>query len=87
VFLVRERGSGTRAAMEELFTEHGVSYQTSMEVSSNETIKQAVIAGMGISLVSSHTISLEVASGRLVILDVRGLPVMRAWHALFREGK
>ena len=86
-FLVRERGSGTRAAMEALFEERAFSYHTSMEVSSNETIKQAVIAGMGISLISSHTIALELAMGRLVTLDVRGLPIMRAWHALYREGR
>ncbi|MEJ2532430.1 MAG: LysR family transcriptional regulator [Halioglobus sp.] len=86
-FLVRERGSGTRTSMETLFSEQAVTYHTSMEVSSNETIKQAVIAGMGISLISAHTIALELATGRLVTLDVRGLPVMRAWHALYREGK
>jgi DNA-binding transcriptional LysR family regulator len=86
-FLVRERGSGTRAAMEALFGEQGVIYHASMEVSSNETIKQAVIAGMGISLISAHATALELSTGRLVTLEVSGLPVMRAWHALYREGK
>jgi DNA-binding transcriptional LysR family regulator len=86
-FLVRERGSGTRAAMEELFSSRGIDYRTAMEVSSNETIKQAVIANMGISLLSAHTIALEVATARLAVLDVQGLPVMRQWHALYREGK
>ena len=86
-FIIRERGSGTRAAMEALFSGRGISFVVAMEASSNETIKQAVIAGMGLSFISSHTISLECATGRLVVLDVQGLPVMRAWHVLYREGK
>jgi len=81
-FLIREPGSGTRAAMEQLFEERGVAFRASMEVSSNETIKQAVMAGMGISLISAHTIGLERAAGRLVLLDVVGLPVVREWFVI-----
>lgn len=81
-FLIREEGSGTRAAMEEAFRQRGAFYQASMEVSSNETIKQAVIAGMGLSFISAHTIGLELRAGRLVVLDVVGLPILREWHVI-----
>jgi DNA-binding transcriptional LysR family regulator len=86
-FVVREQGSGTRSAMEKFFARHGFDYRTAMEASSNETIKQAVMAGMGLSFMSRHTIALELAAGRLVILDVQGLPVVRAWYVLHRDGK
>ena len=85
--LIREPGSGTRAAMEELFATGGVTFTASMEVSSNETIKQAVLAGMGIAFLSAHTIASEVQTGRLVILKVVGMPVMRQWHVVHRAGK
>lgn len=86
-FLIREQGSGTRAAMERVFQERGATYQASMEVSSNETIKQAVIAGMGISFISLHTVGLELKAGRLVALDVVGLPVMRDWFVMHLRRK
>src|ERR1700760_1594138 len=79
-FLIREEGSGTRASMERVFRDRDVSIQVSMEVSSNETIKQAVMADMGISFISSHTVGLELAAGKLVILDVVGLPLVRDWY-------
>jgi DNA-binding transcriptional LysR family regulator len=81
-FIIREEGSGTRASMERVFKERGVSIRVSMEVSSNETIKQAVMAGMGISFISSHTIGLEVNAGKLVLLDVAGLPLIRDWYVI-----
>jgi DNA-binding transcriptional LysR family regulator len=81
-FLIREPGSGTRAAMEDVFRERGVGYRASMEMSSNETIKQAVMAGMGISLISAHTVGLERKAGRLVTLDVLGTPIMRDWYVI-----
>ena len=81
-FVIREEGSGTRASMESLFRERGLSFRTSMEVSSNETIKQAVMAGMGLSFISSHTVGLEVEAGRLAILDVAGLPIVRDWYVI-----
>jgi DNA-binding transcriptional LysR family regulator len=86
-FLIREQGSGTRAAMERLFKDRGAHYQASMEVSSNETIKQAVIAGMGISLLSAHTVGLELNAGRLVVLDVQGLPILREWFVIHLKRK
>jgi DNA-binding transcriptional LysR family regulator len=78
-FLVRERGSGTRLLMERLFADARVTPRIGMEMGSNETIKQAVIAGLGIAFISAHTVAVELADGRLVALDVVGLPVMRTW--------
>jgi DNA-binding transcriptional LysR family regulator len=79
-FVVRENGSGTRHAMERLFAEHGITPRIVMEMPSNETIKQAVMAGMGLSFLSLRTIRHELASGHLVLLDVQGLPLVRHWH-------
>jgi DNA-binding transcriptional LysR family regulator len=79
-FVVRESGSGTRHAMERLFAEHAVVPRIVMEMPSNETIKQAVMAGMGLSFLSLRTIRHEVAAGHLVLLDVAGLPLVRHWH-------
>ena len=78
-FLVRERGSGTRLLMERFFADARVAPRIGMEMGSNETIKQAVIAGLGIAFISAHTVAVELADGRLVALDVVGLPVMRTW--------
>jgi len=79
-FVVRESGSGTRHAMERLFAEHGVHPRIVMEMPSNETIKQAVMAGMGLSFLSLRTMRHELASGHLVLLDLEGLPLVRHWH-------
>jgi DNA-binding transcriptional LysR family regulator len=81
-FIIREQGSGTRASMEALFRERGVPMRVSMEVSSNETIKQAVMAGMGLSFISSHTIGLEATTGKLAVLDIVGLPIVRDWYVI-----
>jgi LysR family transcriptional regulator for metE and metH len=78
-FLVREPGSGTRLLMERLFASARVTPRIGMEMGSNETIKQAVIAGLGIAFISAHTVAVELADGRLIALDVVGLPVMRTW--------
>jgi DNA-binding transcriptional LysR family regulator len=86
-FLVREPGSGTRAAMERFFAEHGVAPGATTEISSNETIKQAVMAGMGLGFISQHAIGLELAAGHLVLLQVAGLPVVRAWNLVHRAEK
>ena len=79
-FVVRESGSGTRQAMERLFAENDLHPRIVMEMPSNETIKQAVMAGMGLSFLSLRTIRHELASGHLVLLDVLGLPLVRHWH-------
>ena len=86
-FLIREEGSGTRASMEHVFRERRIPFRVSMEVSSNETIKQAVMAGMGISFLSAHTVGLELAAGKLAILDVAGLPIMRDWYVIHLREK
>jgi DNA-binding transcriptional LysR family regulator len=79
-FIVREPGSGTRLAMQQFFEERQLVCNVGMEMASNETIKQAVMAGMGVSFISRHTIDLELHTHRLVVLDVRGTPVIRQWH-------
>ncbi len=86
-FLIREEGSGTRASMEHVFRERGIPLRVAMEVSSNETIKQAVMAGMGISFLSAHTVGLELTAGKIVILDVAGLPIMRDWYVIHLREK
>lgn len=86
-FIVREPGSGTRAAMERCFSAHRVKFRTSMEMASNESIKQAVIAGLGLGFLSLHTVRNELAWGRLVLLDVEGLPVLRQWYAVRRASR
>ena len=79
-FIVREPGSGTRGAMEEFLRERRVTPRISMEMSSNETIKQAVMAGMGISFLSLHTVGLEVGAGLMQVVEVEGTPLMRTWN-------
>jgi DNA-binding transcriptional LysR family regulator len=79
-FIVREPGSGTRAAMEQFFAEQRIAAPRIMEMASNETIKQAVVANMGLAFVSLHTVALELSVGQLVALDVAGLPLMRRWY-------
>src|SRR3990172_5718520 len=86
-FIVRERGSDTRLAMEELLAEFRVKFNVTMEIKSTETIKQAVIAGMGVSFLSAHTIGLELELGQLSVLDVQGFPVMRKWHIVHHKNK
>ncbi len=81
-FLIREPGSGTRGLLERLFADHHLALNVSMELASNETIKQAVQAGMGISFLSLHTIELELKARRLAILDAQGLPIVRDWHVV-----
>lgn len=86
-FLIREPGSGTRNAMEGYFADNGFLPQATMEMSSNETIKQAVMAGMGIAFISAHTTGLELATRRLVRLHVAGTPVLRQWFVVHRAEK
>ncbi len=86
-FVLREEGSGTRGAMERFFAERGVMLKVSMEMTSNEAIKQAVQAGLGLGIVSIHTLELELAAERLVILDVESFPILRHWYVVHRKGK
>lgn len=87
-FLIREQGSGTRAALAMFLSDiAGRTDDLGTEMGSNETIKQAVMAGLGIAFISAHTIASEVESGRLVLLDVIGLPVLRHWFVLSRSDR
>jgi DNA-binding transcriptional LysR family regulator len=86
-FLVREQGSGTRSAMERYFAANNLRLATPMEMSSNEAIKQGVEAGLGLGVVSLHTLAMELALKRLVVLDVAKFPIMRSWYIVYREGK
>lgn len=85
-FVVREKGSDTWISMEEGLAGN-MPKNIVMEIRSTETIKQAVIAGMGISFLSAHTISLELQAGSLAVLDVVGFPVMLNWYVVHRRNK
>lgn len=87
-FLVREEGSGTRTVFEEFMA--GVMIKRpklGIDSGSNETIKQAVMAGLGIALLSGHTVAAEIESRRLILLDVQGLPIRRDWYVVRRADK
>ena len=86
-FLVREAGSGTRAAMTRCFAENGLELRSSMEMSSNEAIKLAVQAGLGLGILSLQTLELELAQKRLAVLNVEGFPIMRHWYVVHRADK
>ncbi len=87
IFLMREAGSGTRIAMERYFNKHQLKLQTGMEMNSSEAIKQGVQAGLGLSVVSLHTVELELEAKRLAVLDVQDLPIIRHWYIVHRHGK
>ena len=87
-FLVREPGSGTRISLEIFFSSvPGKLENLGAEMASNETIKQAVMAGMGIAFLSAYTVEMELELGRLVILDVIGMPIRRDWHSVWRSDR
>jgi len=86
-FLARETGSGTRLAVERLFAEQGLEIQPYMELGSSEAIKQAVMAGLGISVLSRHNLRLELAGKHIAILDVKGFPLFYRWYAVHLKGK
>ncbi len=86
-FVVRERGSGTRLLMERFFESHDIPFEPGMEMTSNEAIKQAVEAGLGLAVVSSHTIELELETNRLAVLDVQDFPIMRHWYVVHPRSK
>jgi len=86
-FIVREHGSGTRAAMAAFLAEQHVEPRITMEIASNETIKQAVMAGLGVSFLSLHTIGLELRSGLIRVLDIDGTPLMRTWNVVHLQSR
>ena len=85
--ILREQGSGTRDAVERFFTDKEITPVSRTEMTSNEAIKQTVEAGLGVAVVSIHTVELELAVGRLAHLDVEGFPIDRKWYVAHRKGK
>lgn len=84
-FIMREPGSGTRRAVQSLFDEHGIAVKVKLELGSNEAIKQAIAGGLGISVLSLHTLIPE--SSELTILDVQHFPIPRTWYMVYPSGK
>lgn len=84
-FVVREPGSGTRAVMERAFRQFGLSCDVACVLSSNEAVKQAVQAGLGLAVISRQTTDLEVETGRLSILHNKSLQLMRRWYVVYRS--
>jgi len=85
--VVREAGSGTRAAIERHFAAHGLAVRAGCEMGTNEALKLAVRAGLGLGVVSAQTIELELATGCLAVLPVEGFPLMRRWYVVHRKAK
>lgn len=86
-FLIREPGSGTRMVTLKLFEQHGLTPKIRMELSTNEAIREAILAGFGVSILSRYTLGLEPERTRLVCLDVEGFPVQSHWHFVYSVGK
>lgn len=86
-FLFREVGSGTRAATAQFFADHKLPVQPYMELGSSEAIKQAIMANLGISVLSLSSLELELQTKRIIILDVKGFPLRRMWYAVYLQGK
>lgn len=86
-FICREKGSDTWNSMQEGFARRLQNLRIAMEIKSTETIKQAVIANMGIAFLSAHTVALELRTGHLAVLDVEGFPVMLNWYVVHRKNK
>jgi len=86
-FLLREPGSGTRDVAERFFASYRIRPRSSMEMDTNEAIKQSVQAGMGLGIISGQGIELELETGRLVILDAEHFPIVRHWYIVHRKNK
>ncbi len=86
-FLMREPGSGTRLVAWEAFDRQGITPNVRMEMSTNEAIKQAILAGLGISILSRYTLGLDTEQSQLAVLDVAGFPVEKQWQFVYPVGK
>lgn len=86
-FIFREAGSGTRLVVEHFLAENRVMVDVVIELSSNEAIKQAIAGGLGISVLSQHSLDLENPNGLLTILNVEGFPIQRHWYVIYPTGK
>lgn len=86
-FIIREKNSGTRAAVERFLARHNIERPSGMGMNSNEAIKQAVQAGLGLGVVSSHTLEMELLLKRLCVLPVQDFPIMRHWRVVYRQDR
>ena len=86
-FISREHGSGTRIETEKFFSMKGLKLNIKMTLGSNEAIKQAILGGLGISILSHHTLTLDSPESQLTMLDVKGFPINRQWHYAYLSGK
>ena len=86
-FIMREIGSGTRNSVERFLAERGVHLTVSMEMNTNSAIKQGVEEGLGLGIVSIHTLERELEGGRLTVLNVESFPIIRQWYLVHRAGK
>ncbi|MFA9460890.1 LysR family transcriptional regulator [Thiohalorhabdus methylotrophus] len=86
-YIAREEGSGIRESARQLFASHGLQPNIIMELSSNEAIKHAVAGGLGVSVLSLHSLTLEGSEGPVIVLDVEGFPIARYWYAVYPKGK
>lgn len=86
-FVFREVGSGNRDAAMKAFAKHGLVPNVRMELGSNEAIKHAVVGGLGLTISSLHTLTLEGANGPIAMLDVEGFPIMRKWYIVHSKDK
>ncbi|MDR7307844.1 DNA-binding transcriptional LysR family regulator [Rhodoferax saidenbachensis] len=84
-FIFREPGSATRQFFEHILQAQSLQVKVSMELSGNETVKHAVMAGMGISFLSAHTFQLEIESGRIAVLDMENMPKRLDWCLIHRR--
>lgn len=86
-FIFREQGSATRNLLEYLLQQESMNVEIAFQLLGNETVKQAVIAGLGISLLSAHAFKIELEAGHMAILDLTGMPMMMDWYLLHRREK
>ncbi|MBD1852836.1 LysR family transcriptional regulator [Leptolyngbya sp. FACHB-711] len=86
-FIMREPGSGTRGALQKLLDEHKLSVKVRLELGSNEAIKQAIAGGLGLSVLSRHTLAMDATANELAILDVEDFPIQRQWYVVYLAGK
>ena len=86
-FIVREQGSGTRRAIEKFFNQHQLPFHTTMVMSNNRAIKHAVEEGLGLAIVSLHTLEIELRANSLKVLDVAHFPIMRKWYLVQNRNK
>jgi DNA-binding transcriptional LysR family regulator len=86
-FLIREEGSGVRRITMRLFAERGLAPRIRMELGTNEAIKEAILAGLGVTITSRHTFGMDPESSRYACLDVEGFPLENHWYLAYPEGK